>query len=60
MPRKHDLPLRVELYFFGVRWTALGLTFLCVETQLERHPLLSDACLNCLAKCLVGTHFQNT
>ena len=60
MPRIHDLPLPVELYFFGAHWKALGLTFLCVETQLEWHPLLSDVCLNCLAKYLVGTIFQNT
>jgi len=36
------------------------LTFWCVETKLERHPLLSDVCSNYLAKYLVGTHFQNT
>jgi hypothetical protein len=39
---------------------AFGLTFLCVETKLERHPLLNDVCSNYLAKYLVGTHFQNT
>ena len=55
------IPLRVELSFFGARWTALCLTFLCVvETKLERNPLIIDVCSNCLAKYLVGTHFQNT
>ena len=54
------LPLCVELYFFGARWRACGLTFWCVETKLEWHPLLSDVCSNYLAKYLVGTHFQNT
>lgn len=45
---------------FGARWTALDLTFLCVETKLERNPRLIDVCSNCLAKYLVGAHFQNT
>ena len=53
------LPLRVELYFFGAHWRACGLTFWCVETKLEWHPLLSDVCSNYLAKYLIGTHFQN-
>ena len=58
--RLYQLPLREELYFFGARWTTLGLTFLCFETKLERNPPLIDVCSNCLAKYLVRTHFQNT
>ena len=56
----YQLPLRVELYFFSAHWTAFSLTFLCVETKLEKNLLLSNICSNCLAKCPVGTHFQNT